>query len=225
MKFTKLTMLLLFLFCAPMLLLAQTTCPSGSRIAPGFRTVNPSDGTINRPICVDNATGQYVYQTGNISLLAGSTLIFEGTTDDAFEATVSADDPAADYNLTLGEFTVTKDFGPTTAELITANGKFFIATRKYRVVDIDAVWTVEETTGSMDIMVERLQGIEACGSGDDLQTAAIDATGTAETVNNATLTATVALLSLAAGDRLCVTLTATPNEIDGIVVSVRLVPE
>ncbi len=224
MKFTKLTTLLLFLFCAPMLLLAQSACPTGSKIAPGFRTVNPSDGTINRPICVDNATGRYVHQTGNINLLDGSTLIFEGATDDAFEATVSIDDPAADYNLTLGEFTVTKDFGPTTAELITANGKFFIATRKYRVVDIDAVWTTAESTGSMDIIVERLQSTEACGSGDALNTA-IDGTGTAETVNNGTLTGTVALLSLAAGDRLCVTLTATPNEVVGIVVSVRLVPE
>ena len=149
---------------------------------------------------------------------------WEGDTDDAFEATVSVDDPAADYNLTLGEFSVVKDFGPTTAELITANGKFYIAIRKQRVVGISAVWTTAESTGSMDIMVERLQGTEACGSGDDLQSAAIAGTGTAETVFNATLVGT-SVVSLAAGDRLCVTLTATPNEVVGIVVVVRLVPE
>lgn len=101
MKFTKLFTLLLFLFCAPMLLLAQTTCPTGSKIAPGFRTVNPSDGTINRPICVDNATGKYVLQIGDLFLLDGNTFTFEGATANAFELTLTLQDPTVDRTVTF----------------------------------------------------------------------------------------------------------------------------
>jgi len=104
---------------------------------------------------------------------------------------------------------------------------FFIADRAYTVTGIKAVWGTAEATGDMDVMVERLQGTEACsgGAGDNLQTAAIDASsngggGTAATVNSATLTTTVADRTLAVGDRLCLNLTATPNEILNLVVTV-----
>jgi hypothetical protein len=104
------------------------------------------------------------------------------------------------------------------------DGIFFIATRPYRVTDIDAVWGTAESTGSMDIQVDRLQATEACGAGDNLLSAVIAATGTANTVNNGTLTTTTADLNLAVGDRLCVDLTATPNEVVSMVVSVALQP-
>ena len=96
--------------------------------------------------------------------------------------------------------------------------------RAYTVTDIDAVWGTAESTGSMDIQVDRLQGTEACAAGDNLLNAVIDATGTANTVANGTLTSTTANLNLSAGDRLCVDLTATPNEIANMVVTVGLVP-
>ena len=101
---------------------------------------------------------------------------------------------------------------------------FFIADRDYIVSKITASWGTAETTGSMDIMVEKLTGTTACASGTDLQSAVIAGTGTANTVNTATLTATSANLLVAAGNRLCVDLTATPNEIVNLVVTATLVP-
>lgn len=101
---------------------------------------------------------------------------------------------------------------------------FFTADRDFVVSKITAVWSTAESTGSMDIMVEKLTGTTACASGTDLQSAAIAGTGTANTLNTATLTATSANLLVAAGDRLCVDLTATPNEIVNLVVTATLVP-
>jgi hypothetical protein len=99
---------------------------------------------------------------------------------------------------------------------------FFIADRPYTVTRVDAIWATAESTGAMDIMVEKLTGTTACASGTDLLSAVIDATGTANTVNNGSLTATTADLLLAAGNRLCVDLSATPNEVVNMVVTVTL---
>lgn len=98
--------------------------------------------------------------------------------------------------------------------------QFYIADRQMTVTEINVVWGTAESTGSMDVMVERLQGTEACASGDDLQAAVVDATATANTVTTPALTATGANLVLAADNRLCVDLTATPNEIANLVVTV-----
>lgn len=100
---------------------------------------------------------------------------------------------------------------------------FFVADRPYLVSAIRGVWAVAETTGAMGILVKKLTGTTACASGTSLNTS-IDATGTANTVSTATLTATAASLLLAAGDRLCVDLDATPNEVTMMTVTVTLVP-
>lgn len=164
-------------------------------------------------------------------------LTFEGATADAFEATISPADVAQDVTVTIpdaasGAFTL----GHTTATFMGGASAthvdtiFFIADRAYIVTDIDAVWGTAEATGDMDVQVERLQETEACsgGAGDDLLSAAIDAStngggGTANTVNNGTL-AGGGVTALAAGDRLCLNLTATPNEIVNLVVTVGLNP-
>lgn len=64
MKFTKLTMLLLFLFCAPVFLPAQTTCPSGYTIAQGFKVQDPTAavGTFIVPLCISGSTGTIKFQ-------------------------------------------------------------------------------------------------------------------------------------------------------------------
>ncbi|HWP39750.1 MAG TPA: hypothetical protein VNL70_02405, partial [Tepidisphaeraceae bacterium] len=163
---------------------------------------------------------------GDAGVFAG-TLGFENATSGSITmtpatgalGTVTYTLPAASQ--TLGHISVPVALGAAATHV---DGVFFIADRPYKVTDIDAIWAVAESTGSMDVMVERLQGTEACGSGDDLLAAAIDATGTANTVNNGTLTATTANLTLAAGDRLCLDLTATPNEITNLVVTVGLDP-
>lgn len=100
---------------------------------------------------------------------------------------------------------------------------FFVADRPYVVSAIRAVWAVAESTGTMDIVVKKLTGTTACASGTALNTA-VAGTGTANTVNSATLTTTSSALLLAAGDRLCVDLDSTPNEITMMTVTATLVP-
>lgn len=79
-------------------------------------------------------------------------------------------------------------------------GTFFIAPYKCKVLSAAAVWRTASTSGTLNI--ERLQGTESKGNGDDLLSSTIDMSGTAETVNSGTLTTTKATLELAAGDRL-----------------------
>lgn len=112
--------------------------------------------------------------------------------------------------------------GATAADAL--DSVFFLADRDFIVTAVSAVWSTAESTGSMDIMVEKLTGTTACASGTDLMSAVIAGTGTANTVTTASLTATAANLFVAEGNRLCVDLTATPNEVANMVVTVTLVP-
>jgi len=121
----------------------------------------------------------------------------------------------------LGELiNVTHAYGATVADHVDA--VVWIADDTYRVTEIQAIWGTAESTGDMNIDPERLQGTEACASGDDLATAAINATGTADTVNTFTLTDGTTM-NLAEGDRLCIDLTATPNEVTGLTVTFSLI--
>lgn len=201
---------------------AQADCPSGASKALGFIATSPA-GTSLSPICIDGVTGQFVFQPNSLR--------FEGATENGFELTLSVTDPTADATVTLPDATQTVGTvftqfvqGGTAADAL--DTIFFIAPRAVTITQIDAVWGVAESTGSMDIQVERLQGTEACtgGNGDDLLSAVIDATTTADTVANGALTATSADLDLAAGDRLCLNLTATPNEVVNMVVTVSMIP-
>ena len=79
-------------------------------------------------------------------------------------------------------------------------GQFFIADRPYEVTKVDAIWRTPSSSGTLQ--VERLQGVEAKGAGDDLLTGTISIAGTAETVTAGTLIATKATLRLDTGDRL-----------------------
>jgi len=156
--------------------------------------------------------------------------IVAGATEDAFETTFTFAEPTADAvigvpegsTFTLGDQTAVYAQGPAVADAI--NTQFFIADRAYTVTDIDVSWAVAESTGAMAVQVQRLQGTEAIASGDDLLASTIDATATANTVTAGTLTTTTAFLDLAAGDRLAVELTATPNEVTNIIVTVGLIP-
>lgn len=59
-------------------------------------------------------------------------------------------------------------------------GTFFIASRPYEVMEVRAVWSTASSSGTL--MLERLQGTTAQGSGDDVLAATIDTSGTANTV-------------------------------------------
>lgn len=123
---------------------------------------------------------------------------------------------------TVGQIQASFVQGGTAADAL--DTVFFLADRDYVVTAISAVWSTAESTGAMDIMVEKLTGTTACASGTDLLSAAINATGTANTVNAGALVTTASAHLLAAGNRLCVDLTATPNEVVNMVVTVTLVP-
>lgn len=99
-------------------------------------------------------------------------------------------------------------------------GTFFIARRKVVVLAIGAIWTTASSSGTLQ--VQRLQGTEAKGSGDDLLSSTIDLSGTAETENAGTLTTTMANRTLNAGDRLCLENGGTLTSGAGLVVTVYL---
>jgi len=99
-------------------------------------------------------------------------------------------------------------------------GKFFVANKKCVVKAVRAVWTTASSSGALQI--QRLQGTETSGSGDDLLASTIDMSGTAETVNTGTLTSTVAYLILEAGDRLMLEDSGTLTSGAGLCVTVEL---
>ena len=102
-------------------------------------------------------------------------------------------------------------------------GEFFIALSKCVVRKISEVHVVKGSHGSaVTLQVERLQSTESSGSGDNLLTTAFNLKGTAETVQNGTLTTTVANLVLSAGDRLNLVDSGTLTAVDGVVVTVEL---
>jgi len=102
-------------------------------------------------------------------------------------------------------------------------GKFFVADKRCVVQAIEEVHTTAGTDGSaVTLMIERLQGTEKSGEGDDLLTTAFNLKGTAETVQSGTLTATKANLILNAGDRLNMEDTGTPTSVAGVQVTVKV---
>jgi len=110
---------------------------------------------------------------------------------------------------------------PGTAPQSAANfGKFFVADKKCILLGVRAAWTTASTSGTLQI--QRLQGTEAKGSGDDLLSSTIAMSGTAETANSGTLTTTMAYRTLNAGDRLCLESAGTLSSGAGLVVTVAL---
>jgi hypothetical protein len=99
----------------------------------------------------------------------------------------------------LAEWEISHNFASAGA---TAGDIFHTATRREKVTVISEVHaTAAGQAGT--ITVERLQGTEAPGSGDDLLgTTKIDAAGTINTVQTATLTSTTTNLVLEVGNRL-----------------------
>lgn len=167
-------------------------------------------------------SGDFLFENG---LRFTSNLVFEGATADGFESTVSVTDPTADNTITIPDISFNLGdrvivFNPGGLTSAHVDSQIFIADQIYTVTGARVVWGTAESTGDMDVMLERLQGTEACAAGDDLFAAAVDATGTANTVTSPSLTETPANLTLASGDRLCVDLTATPNQVANLVVTV-----
>jgi len=105
-----------------------------------------------------------------------------------------------------------------TKEILAASvdNHLYIATRNMRVAAISYIpRVIGSDAGAVSLMVTRTQAVEAPASGDDLQTAVFNLKATVETVQNATLTATVSFLDLVAGDRLSTNLTGTLTAVVG----------
>lgn len=101
---------------------------------------------------------------------------------------------------------------------------FFIADQTYAV---SAITFVAKTAGSVAgavCSVTKDSGTTAPGAGVALQTGTFDAHATANTVQSATLMATTANLTMAAGDRLSVLFAGTLTTLAGVVVTVTLIP-
>ena len=106
---------------------------------------------------------------------------------------------------------------------------FFVANRAYQVTAAKEVHAVAESTATnLRVQVVKDTSTNAPGAGTDLLTnnssAGFDCKATANTVQSGTLTATVASLQLAAGDRLSVDFEAGATELVGCTITVTLIP-
>lgn len=98
----------------------------------------------------------------------------------------------------------------------------FVATRACRVKAISAVFSVASTSGSMNL--QKNTGTTAPGAGSQLLSGSMSLSGTANTVVNGSLVASVATLTLAAGDRISVSLGGAMTSLAQCQVSITFAP-
>jgi collagen type VII alpha len=127
---------------------------------------------------------------------------------------------------TPGEVQVNGDSGLIQiSEALTATDAtrtVFIATRACRFKGVKAVFSTASTSGTLQ--VEKCTGTTAPGSGTSLLTGTVSLSGTANTVVSGTLIATVASLTLAAGDRLSIVIAGTMTNLAGGRVTLSVAP-
>ena len=117
---------------------------------------------------------------GNVSLSAAATLVFEGTTDDAWETTLSVVDPTSDRSILLpnvsGTVVTTGDSGTITSTMI-ADGT---------IVDADVSATAEIAVSKLaDGAARQLLQTDAAGTGVEW-TSNVDIPGTLDVTGTAT---------------------------------------
>lgn len=98
----------------------------------------------------------------------------------------------------------------------------FVATRACRLKAVSEVHSTASTSGTLT--VEKCTGTTAPGSGTALLTGTMSLSGTANTVVNGTLIATVASITLAAGDRLSIVIAGTMTNLAGGRVTIAIAP-
>lgn len=120
---------------------------------------------------------------------------------------------------------ITHTLAGTAAATAANYGKIYTAPYPVTVISMYEVHTTAGSDGgAVTLGLERLQGTEASGSGDDLLSAAMNLKSTAETPVKASLTATTALLTLQRGDRLNLVDTGTLTAVAGVSVTIVLRP-
>ena len=104
-------------------------------------------------------------------------------------------------------------------------GIFFVnpLDRAFRVFAISEVHGTAGTDGSaVTLQIERLQGTESLGNGDDLLSSTINLKGTANTVQHGSLVTNGQLLILEKGDRLALKQTGTATSVADVAVTIIL---
>lgn len=106
----------------------------------------------------------------------------------------------------------------------TSYGVIFTAPVPYLVRRVDEVHETAGTDGSAaTLQLERLSGTEAPGAGDDMFLTQINLKGTANTVQTKQ-GADIQNVTLATGDRLCLQTTGTLTSLQGVCVTISLIP-
>lgn len=103
-----------------------------------------------------------------------------------------------------------------------ASRAVFICTRPMRLKACSSMFTTASTSGTWT--VEKLTGTTAAGSGTALLTGTVALSGSANTVANGTLIATVASLTFAAGDRVSIVIAGTMTNLVGAIGTITLTP-
>lgn len=105
-----------------------------------------------------------------------------------------------------------------------ATSVFFVAPAACKVLAISEVHsTAGSDAGAVTAVVTHDSGTAVPGAGTSLhQSGSFNLKGTANTVQNATLSTTAATITLSAGDRLAVKLTGTPTAVAGAVVTAQI---
>lgn len=138
---------------------------------------------------------------------------------------MAVQDTDMDTNSKTNTFIISHEL-PGTAPATAANyGKFFTAPFPCQVVSIREVHTTAGSNGgAVTLVIEKLTGTQASDSGVSCMSSTINLKGTAETVQNAALTATAADLVLQRGDRLNLKDAGTLTAVAGVCVTVELKP-
>lgn len=120
-----------------------------------------------------------------------------------------------------GNLVVTEVLGGAAPATAANYGTFFIADRKYKVMQVQVIHGTASSSGT--VQVERLQGTEAKDAGDDLLASPASTAGTANTMLTPALV-TTSVVDLAVGDRLGLVNGGTLTSSAHLVVSVTLKP-
>lgn len=102
-------------------------------------------------------------------------------------------------------------------------GVFFIATRPCVIKQIKEVHSVAGTDASaVTLQIERLQGTESLGNGDELLSTAFNLKSTANTVQDGQLVSTGKVTGINAGDRLAFKKAGTLTSLEGVCVTIEI---
>lgn len=141
---------------------------------------------------------------GNVNLVAGTAV----STGVPGEVQVNGDSSLMTINVALTATDATRTV--------------FVATRACRLKAVKEVHSTASTSGTLQL--EKCTGTTAPGSGSSLLTGTMTLAGTANTVVSGTLVATVATITLAAGDRISIVIAGTMTNLVGGLATITLAP-